>query len=112
MASQVDVFPTLMGILGVSYNNSTFGVDLLRQQRQYAYFMNGNKYGVVDEEWFYVSDLQRSSEGLYRYRDNDTTNYAKTEKAKAREMKTYGESNWKTAIVLNGNRIEISRFLR
>ena len=112
IASQIDVFPTVMGLLGIDYNNSTFGIDLLKQQRKYAYFMNGNKYGVVDDEWYYSSDLKGNSLGLYHYQDNDATNYEEQEKEKAIEMKFYGESNWKTMLILNGNRTEVSRFLR
>ena len=112
MASQIDVFPTVMGLLGIDYNNSTFGIDLLKQNREYAYFMNGNRYGIVDKEWYYLSDLQGYSLGLYHYRDNDETNYEELEKEKAIEMKFYGESNWKTMLMLNGNRTEVSRFLR
>ena len=112
MASQIDVFPTVMGLLGIDYNNSTFGIDLLRQNRKYAYFMNGNRYGVIGEDWYYLSDLQGYSLGLYHYRDNDDTNYEEQEKEKAIEMKFYGESNWKTMLMLNGNRAEVSRFLR
>ncbi|MBQ6726987.1 MAG: LTA synthase family protein [Bacteroidales bacterium] len=112
VASQIDVFPVLMGVLQMSYNNSTFGVDLLRQPRQYAYFMNGDKYGVVDGQWYYTCDLQGNGEGLYHYPDGDTTNYLSKYPAKAKEMKTYGVSNWKTTIALNGNRMEVSRFLR
>lgn len=112
IASQIDVFPTVMGLLGIDYNNSTFGIDLLKQTRKYAYFMNGNRYGVVDEEWYYLSDLRGNSLGLYHYPNNDITNYEDSHKEKATEMKFYGESNWKTAIILNGNRMEVSRFLR
>ena len=112
ISSQIDVFPTIMGLLGIDYNNSTFGIDLLKQKRKYAYFMNGNKYGVVDDEWYYSSDLQGNSLGLYHYPDNDATNYEEQEKEKAIEMKFYGESNWKTMLILNGNRTEVSRFLR
>jgi hypothetical protein len=74
--------------------------------------MNGDKYGVVDEEWYYTCDLQGNGEGLYHYPDNDTTNYLTVKPDKAAEMKKYGVSNWKTAITLNGNRMEVSRFLR
>ena len=112
IASQTDVFPTVMGLLGIDYNNSTFGIDLLKQQRKYAYFMNGNKYGVVDNEWYYSSDLKGNSLGLYHYQNNDATNYEEQKKEKAIEMKIYGESNWKTMLILNGNRTEVSRFLR
>lgn len=112
MASQIDVFPTIMGLLGIDYNNSTFGIDLLKQNRDYAYFMNGNRYGIIDQEWYYLSDLQGFSLGLYHYRDNDETNYEEQEKEKAIEMNFYGESNWKTMLMLNGNRTEVSRFLR
>ena len=112
VASQLDVFPTVMGFLGIDYNNSTFGLDLTKQKRQYAYFMNGNKYGIIDNEWYYCSDLQGGNAGLYHYTDNDATNYIDVYKEKAAEMKFYGECNWKTTLMLNGNRVEVSRFLR
>jgi len=74
--------------------------------------MNGNRYGVIDKEWYYLSDLQGTSLGLYHYPDKDNTNYEKAFKEKAAEMKFYGECNWKTMLMLNGNRAEVSRFLR
>lgn len=51
---QIDVFPTLAGLLGGPYNNSTMGVDLINEGRQWMYFSQDDKIGVVDTTSIYV----------------------------------------------------------
>jgi phosphoglycerol transferase MdoB-like AlkP superfamily enzyme len=51
---QIDIFPTIAGLLGGSYSNNTMGVDLLHEQRPYMYFSQDDKVGVADTAHFYV----------------------------------------------------------
>ncbi len=91
IGGQLDVFPTLMGLLKFSYVNNTFGIDLLREKRPYIMFSADDKIGCIDHHRFYEW-RQHGEESLYDYVKNDPVNKLKTEKAKADSMKTYAMS--------------------
>ena len=69
LALQTDLFPTLMGMLPYAYDNNTFGVDLRRVRRQYAYFSSDDKISVVDTAWLYICQVAENDEHLYHYCD-------------------------------------------
>jgi phosphoglycerol transferase MdoB-like AlkP superfamily enzyme len=54
MASQTDIFPTVMGLLGASYQNNTMGLDLRKEQRRYSFFVGSSTIGCVDTSHLYV----------------------------------------------------------
>ena len=97
IASQMDIFPTVMEILGRSYVNNTFGVDLLRDGRKYAYFMGDDKYGVINSEWLFINKPVDEQKGLYKYREKDKKNYISEYPEIAKEMQKYGESAWQVS---------------
>jgi len=94
IASQMDVFPTVMGILGKTYINNSFGIDLLNESRRYAYFMGDDKYGVIDDKWLLINQPSEDQIGLYKYREKDKNNYISEYPEIAGEMKKFGESSW------------------
>ena len=103
-AGQIDVFPTIMGLLKQNYTNNTLGIDLFREKRPYMYFNADDKYGVIDDEWFLVV-RDDSTKSLYKYRDADTYNYAGDGKSIVDKMNLYGKSNLQTfQYILNGNK--------
>lgn len=51
---QIDLYPTLMGMLGGDYYNNTAGVDVLRSPRQAAYFSQDDKIGCINDKWLYI----------------------------------------------------------
>lgn len=63
-ALQMDVAPTLLGLMGWDYIQNNFGVDLNKITRKYAFY-TGDKYIAI-----------RSKEYVYLYRPNDKTEYA------------------------------------
>ena len=97
IASQMDIFPTVMGILGKSFINNTFGIDLLRGERQYVYFMGDDKYGVLDDEWLLINKPSEEQTGLFRYKEKDKKNYLSEYPEVAEEMKKYAESSWQVS---------------
>lgn len=97
VASQMDVFPTVMGILGKSYVNNSFGIDLMRESRRYTYFMGDDKYGVLDGEWLLINKPSEEQIGLYRYVDKEKKNYIDDYPELADEMRKYGESAWQVS---------------
>lgn len=94
IASQMDVFPTVMGILGKSYVNNTFGIDLRKEIRKYVYFMGDDKYGVLDGDWLLINKPSEEQIGLYKYVEKEKKNYISEYPEIAQEMQKYGESAW------------------
>ena len=97
IASQMDIFPTVMGILGKSYVNNSFGIDLQRVSRRYAYFMGDDKYGVLDGEWLLVNKPSAGQVGLYRYVEKEKKNYVLEYPEVVSAMCEYGESVWQVS---------------
>lgn len=87
MGGQVDVFPTLMGLLNMPWVNNTFGVDLLKNPRRFMAFSADDGIGCIDTCNFYAYNFKSGSQGFYRYRQNDPKNYISDNKTKADSMK-------------------------
>ncbi|MFM7078319.1 MAG: LTA synthase family protein [Bacteroidota bacterium] len=54
LIGQIDLYPTLMGVLGGNYSNNTAGVDVLRSPRPAAYFSQDDKIGCINNNWLYI----------------------------------------------------------
>ncbi len=96
IGGQIDIFPTLMGILNLPYINNTFGIDLLKDNREYIYFSADDKLGVINDEFYMIINKQ-SKEFLYKYKDLDTKNYIDNYPEIAAKMKKYAYSNLQSA---------------
>lgn len=95
LGGQIDIFPTLMGMLGGSYVNNTPGINLLQEERPFIYFCVDEKTGCIGGEYYLVMRKNGDS-SLYFYRNNDTKNYLSEKQSLADSMKTYAESNLQT----------------
>lgn len=62
---QVDVAPTLLGMLGLDYTQNNFGIDLLREQRPCMYFTADNLVGARDSSHLYLYMPQTRQEFCY-----------------------------------------------
>lgn len=89
---QIDIFPTLMGILGIKYINNTAGVDVFNEPRPFMYFCADDKIGCIDNQYFYLYRVVNNTESLYKWKDNDTKDYINELKAKSDSMKKYSFS--------------------
>ena len=100
---QIDVFPTVMGLLNQSYTNNTFGVDAIKNPRQYIYFSADNVIGCVDTTWLYVYHTE-GREGLYDYAAASVSNVIGEYPEKADSMKKYALSMTQAShyIIANG----------
>lgn len=104
IGGQIDVFPTLMGILNIPYVNNTLGIDLLKESRPYIYFCGDDKIGCLDDEYFLVI-RDDGGESLYAYKKGDTKNYLAEKEPLARSMKDYFFSMMQATQWLTGNRL-------
>jgi phosphoglycerol transferase MdoB-like AlkP superfamily enzyme len=91
MAGQIDVFPTIMGLVNQPYINNTLGINLLTQSRPFIYFSADDKIGCLDGEFFYIY-RSNGPESLYRWKMNDTYNYLQANAKEANAMKKYAFS--------------------
>jgi len=89
LALQTDLYPTLMGMLPYPYDNNTFGVDLRRVQRQYAYFSSDDKISVVDTAWLYICQVAENNEHLYHYCDTTAGDQLALHPEKAAAMRRH-----------------------
>jgi len=101
---QIDVFPTIMGLLNLPYTNNTMGVDLLKHKRPYIYFCADDKYGVVDNDFFLI--VRGKSKSLFKYKDKDRTNYISDYSDIANRMDNYAKSNIQASQFIIGNNLQ------
>ncbi len=86
-AGQIDIFSTVMGLLNFSYVNNSLGVNLLKEKRKYIFFSADDKIGCLSNEFYLI--LSNDKEYLYKYKNNDLTNYINNFKTTADSMKNY-----------------------
>jgi phosphoglycerol transferase MdoB-like AlkP superfamily enzyme len=107
IGGQIDLFPTLMGLLNLPYINNTLGVDLLKTKRPYIYFNGDDKIGVLDHEFLYIfkNDMEPK---LVKYTENDLKNYIDSFPKKAADMEKYAKSNMQVfQYLLNEDKLKV-----
>ncbi|MDP4116129.1 MAG: sulfatase-like hydrolase/transferase [Bacteroidota bacterium] len=96
LGGQVDVAPTILSMLNISYVNNTMGVDLLSAKRDYCYFNADEKIGCIDKD-YYLIIRQDGSFSLYRFKERANNDYSQLQPAKANEMKKKALAYYQTA---------------
>ena len=66
---QIDVAPTVLGMLGISYTQNNFGVDLLKEQRPCVAYTADNLIAARCENTLYVYSPETQQEFRYFYQD-------------------------------------------
>lgn len=92
IGSQLDVFPTLLGLLKKPYINNTMGIDLLNKKRKYTIINDDDKIGILDTTYFCIMKNKGTDLELYKYRTKDKTNYFSQDKKRASEMAEFAKS--------------------
>jgi phosphoglycerol transferase MdoB-like AlkP superfamily enzyme len=100
---QIDLFPTLMGLLNYSYTNHSLGIDLLKEKRPYMFFVSDNQLGCIDDDYFYVRNLTNNFDFLYDLHNETDENVAEKYPAIFTSMKDYATSMLITANYLIKN---------
>lgn len=65
MGAQIDVAPTLLGMLGIGYTQIGLGVDLLREQRPCTYYTADNLIAARDSSRLYIYQPETGQEFRY-----------------------------------------------
>lgn len=98
LASQIDVFPTTMGLLNISYTNNTFGIDLQKEKREFVIATADDKYAVLNQDWLFIDNYNKLIPlSLYNYKLRETKDYSNEFPEIVQEMKTFGESIMQTS---------------
>ena len=90
VAGQIDVAPTVCGLLGLDYVNTSLGVDLLRSKRRYVHFVSDSHLGCADENFFWCAN--RVSCHQYLYSIGSPVNVAEADTLRAFRMRTFATS--------------------
>ncbi len=93
ISSQLDVFPTTMGLLRIPYVNNTLGLDLLKSNRPHVMVNDDDKIGILDTTFLCIMKNNGAELALYKYRQEDRTNYYTQYPEKAKEMADYAKSS-------------------
>jgi phosphoglycerol transferase MdoB-like AlkP superfamily enzyme len=91
IGGQIDVFPTIMGLLKQDYINNTLGVDLINDNRPYIMINADNKVAALDKDFLFI--LNKDSKKLYKYQTNNKSDFIDSLPSKAKEMELYLKSN-------------------
>jgi len=105
LGGQIDVYPTVMGLLNESYTNNSLGVNLMKEKRTCMFFMNDNQLGCINNDYFYIRNLATSTDELYNLRDSKVKNIADKENETLETLKKYGVSMSVTASYLTKNKM-------
>jgi phosphoglycerol transferase MdoB-like AlkP superfamily enzyme len=105
MGGQIDIFPTIMGLLKRPYTNRTLGIDLLRESRPYIYFSSDDAVGCIDSSFFYSYNVKTNRESLHRYRDRSLLNLASLHEERTLNMRRYAASMLQTSNYLFRNKL-------
>lgn len=102
VASQVDILPTAMGLLGRSYTNRAIGRDVLANNKPepgaliYGWAVSPSVIGFVQGDYYYHS--QGGKEGLYKYKaDNYNEDMSQKEPKLFEHMKNLAQGLYETS---------------
>ena len=103
IGGQIDVFPTILGLLNIPYVNNSLGIDLSKEERSYIYFCGDDKLGCLGDDYFLVV-RDGGGESLYDYKKRDPKNRIESNRETAGKMKEYLFSMMQTTRWLIKNR--------
>lgn len=92
LGGQIDVTPTLLGLLDYSFDNNTLGIDIIKQKRPYIFFTSDDMMGCINSKHFYVYNPVTKNEGLYDYRNKNIINERNSYISLADSMRNYSTS--------------------
>ena len=86
--SQIDVWESVLSMLGIPYENNCLGIDAFSQQRRYAFCVGNEHLGVCDGQYFWCYSINSKKEYLYRV--GDVTDILADEPERAADMRAFG----------------------
>ena len=101
LASQVDVAPTLLSMLGIGYVQNNFGVDLNAEKREYVAFTTDKQIAARDSSFLYIYEPADDVEYCYEISSGRFVKSAKNPRFE--ELKKYCFSTLQSTQYFNLN---------
>lgn len=81
---QPDVTATVAGVLNLEFENSTFGINLLKEKHPFVFFTADDKIGCIDNDGFFFYELlSQKTKKIKRYSNLDQQDYYAKYKSRA-----------------------------
>jgi phosphoglycerol transferase MdoB-like AlkP superfamily enzyme len=90
VGGQADIFPTVCGLLNLSYVNNSMGVDLLRQQRRYFPFNFDEEMCCISKDYFFT--IGHDNEHFYSLSDDKSNLQLTGKNTEADSMKVFTQA--------------------
>ncbi|MCP4551155.1 MAG: sulfatase-like hydrolase/transferase [Bacteroidetes bacterium] len=100
LGGQIDVAPTVLGLLNIFHENNSMGVNLFTNHRPFMYFSSDNQIGCLDHDYYLIIRPDKK-ETLYKYYDLNKDDYYDVFRLKVDSMKDYMYSMMQTTQLLN-----------
>ncbi|MFL1682156.1 LTA synthase family protein [Coprobacter secundus] len=71
LGGQIDIAPTLLGMLNIDYTNNSFGIDLMREKRPYIFFTSDDAIGCINKNFFYINQPDNGQEWLLQVENSE-----------------------------------------
>jgi len=108
IGGQIDLGPTLLGLLQLPYVNNSLGIDLLHESRPCIFINDDDKIGVLDKNFLLILNDKKET-GLYDYPNHNTNNLIKEFPEKAKFMEDYAKANLQVfQWMINHNAFEVT----
>lgn len=92
---QIDIAPTLLGMLNLPWTNATMGIDIRQNVRPFMYFCADDRIGCIDGEHYFIHRAD-GHETLYAYADLSTKDLVGDLPGKSGAMRDYAYSMMQT----------------
>ena len=108
-ALQEDVAPTLLGMMGISYIQNDFGVNLLEKKRDCVFYTGDKIVAARDGERLYMYNPSEKTEYIYWVKGRNKVKKAQSMDARFTYLKNYVFSMLQSAEVLVGEKKTVTR---
>jgi phosphoglycerol transferase MdoB-like AlkP superfamily enzyme len=95
LGGQIDIYPTILHLLNISYTNNSFGLDLFSEERAYLPFTYDEEVCCISRENLFTTN--QSKDNLYKITDGGKTIQTLNNPTLADSMKIYSQSILQTA---------------
>lgn len=106
-AGQIDVAPTILGMLGFNYTQNNFGIDLNKEKRPYAFYTTDKHIAARDSSRLYIYEPSEKLEFFYTL-SNSGMIEAECDST-FKEMKNYCFSMLQSAQFLAKNKLTLDK---
>lgn len=106
IVNEMDVFPTIAGLVGIEYNNYTLGRDLTRKRSNKNYALTrsfSGRYGLVSDRFYLLTRRSAKPQLFMPFSSDHTKNHAKEFPSIVEKLSNYVEAFVETTLYMLEN---------